>query len=161
MIRIEDLGFRICPHARRARAFAQSPIPTPKSQLLNPKSSKGFTLVEMIMVITITGIIGGIVAVFLNAPVQQYIDVARRAELTDIADTALRRVGRDLRLALPNSVRVAGTCDGTATCFLEFLPTKGGARYRAGSGGDELDFSAADTSFEVLGPMPVFDANDR
>src|SRR3989338_3916971 len=155
MIRIEDLGFRICPHARRARAFAQSPIPTPKSQLLNPKSSKGFTLVEMIMVITITGIIGGMVAVFLKAPVQQYMDVARRAELTDIADTALRRVGRDLRLALPNSVRVSP--DGL---YLEFLPTSGGGRYRAGAGGDELDFSAADTSFEVLGPAVAANAGD-
>src|SRR3989338_3847025 len=76
MIRIEDLGFRICPHARRARAFAQPPIPPPKSQLLNPKSSKGFTLVEMIMVITITGIIGGMVAVFLKAPGQPDIDMA-------------------------------------------------------------------------------------
>jgi MSHA biogenesis protein MshO len=111
----------------------------------------------MIVVIVITGIIGGIVAVFLRAPIQQYMDVARRADMTDIADTALRRISRDVRLALPNSVRVTGTCNGTATCFLEFLPTKGGGRYRAGPGGtgDELDFAAADTSFEVLGPMPV------
>lgn len=120
-----------------------------------PLTSKGFTLVEMIMVIVITGIIGGIVAVFLKAPIQQYTDVARRADMTDIADTALRRIGRDLRLALPNSVRVAGSCNGTAACFIEFLPTKGGGRYRAGMGGDELDFSVADNSFEVLGQMPT------
>ncbi|HEU0234122.1 MAG TPA: prepilin-type N-terminal cleavage/methylation domain-containing protein, partial [Gallionella sp.] len=139
-----------------------------------PLNSKGFTLVEMIMVIVITGIIGGIVAVFLKAPVQQYMDVARRADMTDIADTALRRVTRDLRLALPNSVRVTGTCTGgTTSCFLEFLPTSGGGRYRAdaapagasaGCGSlasDVLDFTAADTCFEVLGPMPGFAANDR
>jgi len=117
----------------------------------------------MIMVIVITGIIGGMVAVFLNAPIRQYMDVARRAEMTDIADTALRRVGRDLRIALPNSVRVTGTCDGVATCFIEFLPTVGGGRYRAGAGGtnDELDFAAADASFEVLGPMPTVAAGDE
>jgi len=173
MIRIEDLGFRICPHARRARAFAQSPIPTPKSQLLNPKSSKGFTLVEMVMVIVITGIIGGIVAVFLTAPVRQYVDVARRAELTDIADTALRRVTRDVRLALPNSVRVAGTCDGTTTCFLEFLPAPSGGRYRAdidatddvcpggNSDDDILSFTTTDTCFEVLGQMPAVAVGDQ
>lgn len=120
-----------------------------------PLTSKGFTLVEMIMVIVITGIIGGIVAMFLKAPIQQYTDVARRADMTDIADTALRRIGRDLRLALPNSVRVAGPCNGTAACFIEFLPTKGGGRYRAGMGGDELDFTVADSTFEVLGPMPT------
>jgi MSHA biogenesis protein MshO len=121
----------------------------------------------MIMVIVITGIIGGMVAVFLKAPIQQYMDVGRRADMTDIADTALRRIGRDLRLALPNSVSVttsggarnAGGCTGANMCFLEFLPTTGGGRYRAAltaSGtGDILDFTLADTSFDVLGPAPL------
>jgi len=131
-------------------------------------SERGFTMVEMIMVIVITGIIGGMVAVFLKAPVQQYMDVARRADMTDIADTALRRISRDLRLALPNSVRRAGVCDGAAPCFIEFLPTTGGGRYRAAADagvlcsavvgnaeGDALSFSASDTCFEVLGLMPT------
>jgi MSHA biogenesis protein MshO len=135
--------------------------------MIRQQSQQGFTLVEMIMVIVITGIIGGMVAIFLKAPIQQYFDVARRADMTDIADTALRRIGRDLRLALPNSVRVTGACGGAGTtCFIEFLPTTGGGRYRAvaapsgvtaGCGSlalDVLDFTAADTCFEVLGVMP-------
>ena len=73
---------------------------------MHPKSHRGFTLVEMIIVIVITGIIGGMVAMFIRMPVQGYVDSARRAEMTDIADTALRRIGRDLRTAVPNSVRV-------------------------------------------------------
>jgi len=84
----------------------------------------GFTLVEMIMVIVITGIIGGMVAVFLKAPIQQYMDVSRRAELTDIADTAVRRMARDVRIAVPNSVRFTNC---TAPC-VEFIPTKDGGR---------------------------------
>ncbi len=148
------------------RPTSDSPLPT--------SHQGGFTLVEMIMVIVITGIIGGMVAVFLNAPIRQYQDVARRAEMTDIADTALRRISRDLRLALPNSVRVTGACGGGDACFIEFLPTGsascvpgvpcvGGGRYRAGAGGtdDELDFTAADASFEVLGAMPVVAAGDQ
>lgn len=129
----------------------------PLSLTLSRKRERelGFTLVEMIVVIVITGIIGSVVAVFIKAPVQGYVDSARRAELTDIADTAFRRVGRDLRLALPNSVRVTtGTCPGgSGSCsFLEFIPTKGGGRYRAGPTGNELDFtSTTDNSFEVLG----------
>ncbi len=90
----------------------------------------GFTLVEMIVVIVITGIIGGMVAMFLRTPVQQYRDVARRAEMTDIVDTALRRLSRDLRLALPNSVRVT-TSGGTV--YLEYLETIGGGRYNLGT----------------------------
>lgn len=134
----------------------------------------GFTLMEMIVVIVITGIIASVVAVFLRRPVDQYLDVARRAEMTDVADTALRRISRDLRLALPNSVRVAGACNGNDTCFIEFLPTGssscagggvciGGGRYRVGAGGtnNDLDFAAADNTFEVIGPMPQMVAGDR
>ncbi|HCI12632.1 MAG: hypothetical protein A2063_08625 [Gallionellales bacterium GWA2_60_142] len=116
------------------------------------KNHKGFTLVEMIMVIVITGIIGGMVAVFLQAPIQQYMDVARRAELTDIADTAVRRISRDARTAVPNSVRVTG-CGGTP-CF-EFLPTKDGGRYRSAGPGDVLDFDGVDTSFDLIGTAAV------
>lgn len=90
------------------------------------RSQEGFTLVEMIMVIVITGIIGGMVAIFLKAPIQQYLDVARRANMTDIADTALRRIGRDLRTALPNSVRVT---NNGGTVYLEYLETIAGGRY--------------------------------
>ena len=120
-------------------------------------AQRGFTLVEMIMVIVITGIIGGMVAGFLKAPGQQYVDVARRAELTDIADTAVRRMARDVRIAVPNSVRVTGTCP---ICAVEFLPTKDGGRYRANTGGtdDVLLFDTADGSFEIIGTAINFTA---
>ena len=52
----------------------------------------GFTLVEAIIVIVITGILAAIVAVFIRAPVDGYFDSVRRAELTDTADVALRRL---------------------------------------------------------------------
>ena len=81
------------------------------------QTQPGFTLVEMIIVMVITGIIGGMVAIFLRAPVQQYMSTARRADMTDIADTALRRIGRDLRLALPNSVRVNTSGSGATTIY--------------------------------------------
>ncbi len=141
---------------------------------LNLKFQRGFTLIEMIVVMVITGILGGMIAIFISGPVQGYVDSARRAEITDIADTAISRIKRDLRTALPNSARITnqsgGSCNGTTdTCYLEFIPVTGGGRYRSnatggtgscGGAGDALSIGAPDTCFEVLGPMPTFAAGN-
>jgi MSHA biogenesis protein MshO len=138
-------------------------IPDHKSRITNhaPHGAHGFTLVEMIVVIVITGIIGAVVAVFIRRPVESYVDVARRGELTDIADTALRRITRDVRTALPNSIRI--TAAGNVT-YLEYLQTSSGGRYRAApdsaGAGDVLDFAAADASFDVIGTMPTLAAGN-
>lgn len=116
----------------------------------------GFSLIEMIIVIAITGIVGSMVALFLRVPLDSYVAQDRRARLTDTADTALRRMARDIRLALPNSVRV--TAAGTV---VEFLGTRSGGRYRAQGGGDILDFTLADNSFDILGPAIEMRAGDR
>lgn len=151
MIRNQESGIRNqgrgCGFAALLHQPAQSAV---NNLILAPPSSKGFTLIEMIVVMVITGIIGGMIAMFIRAPVQGYLDSARRAAMTDIADTALRRISRDLRRALPNSVRVA--TDGT-NFYLEFIPTIGGGRYRVGPPGDPLDFTTADGGFDVLAPV--------
>lgn len=119
------------------------------------------------MVITITGILGGMVMMFLRAPVQQFTDLARRTDMSDIADIASHRVVRDLRLGLANSVRVTGTCDGVSPCYLEYIPFKAGGRYRstpdpAGDASAILDTGTMDTEFEILGNnLPPLVAGDE
>jgi MSHA biogenesis protein MshO len=125
------------------------------------RPTRGFTLVEAVMVIAITGVVAAMVASFVRKPVDAYVDLARRAELTDTADGALRRIARELRTALPNSVRV----DATGS-FIEFLPVRSAGRYRAvqtaAGGGDILDFgSGSDASFDVLGPPVAALAGDQ
>lgn len=120
------------------------------------KYMAGFTLIEVIIVMVLTSILGALVISFA-APLRGYFDATARADLSDIADTALRRMARELHAALPNSVRINGS-------YIEFLPTTTGGRYRAnsvggaascGADGDELAFSAADTCFEVIGTLPA------
>lgn len=110
----------------------------------------GFTLVEMVVVIVMIGILAVLGGRFIVAPVTGYIDLARRTRLVDQADVVLRRMQRDIRHALPNSLRI----DASGK-YLELLNTASGGRYRRYpdpvAGGDILDFSVADTSFDVLG----------
>ena len=112
----------------------------------------GFTLIELVMVIVVMGVIGATLAAFMRKPVDAYFDTARRAALTDVADTAVRRISRDIGGALPNSIR-----NPSSSC-IEFIPTRTGGRYRAepdalvvgNQANAVLDFAAADTSFNML-----------
>jgi len=123
------------------------------------RENAGFTMVEAVVVIAIAGIIAAMLAVFIRQPVEAYVDTTRRASLSGLADTALRRISRDLQAALPNSVRVVSSA---GTTYLEFIPMLGGARYRQyptlGGSGDVLDFSGADSAVDLLGSVPAYAA---
>lgn len=127
-------------------------------------SQAAFTLVEMIVSIVIGGILVAMVAMFGRWQIQSYFDVSNRADLADSADTALRRIARELQGALPNSVRVR---QSGSNYYLEFVPIVDAGRYRANSGlsgalGNVLDFAPlSDSSFDVLGPSVTATANHQ
>ncbi|HIP53630.1 MAG TPA: type II secretion system protein [Chromatiales bacterium] len=118
-------------------------------------TQKGFTLIEMVVVIVLTAIIGATLSQFISRPVEAYAAQSRRGELVDIAGMALDRMANELRKALPNSIRVG--CGGRC---IEFLHQIDGGRYRSQPAGDVLSFNPADadTSFDVLGPLGAIGA---
>lgn len=109
----------------------------------------GFTLIEMVVAISVLAVLGVMVATFISRPLEGYRDLARRAALVDVAETALRRLERDIRNALPNSVRV--TALGGGGFAVEILPIIDGGQYRAaGTAVQRLTF-AGDGDFDVNG----------
>lgn len=88
--------------------------------------AQGFTLVELVMVIALAGVVAVMVGTVMSRPLQGFTDHSLRAELTDLAATALNRMARDIRLAVPNSVFVADAGDE-----IRLIPIAAAGRYRA------------------------------
>ena len=101
--------------------------------------SAGFSLVELIIVILIVAVIAVSLTVMIRPALDAYVDTRVRGEMSDQADTALRRMLRDVRQAVPNSIRIPN-----ARCF-ELIPSSGGGRYRTGP----------DTSVDAVGCAPA------
>jgi MSHA biogenesis protein MshO len=106
----------------------------------------GFTLIEAVMVIVLTGVVIAVVSVFIVPATTAYFASSARAQLTEQADTAMRRIARDLTAALPNSVRVSSSARS-----VELIPVSSAARYATESG-DPLQFGVADSRFSIVGP---------
>ena len=127
----------------------------PSLRHTNHGHASGFTLIELVMVIIILGVLGGLTVNILLQPFLAFQDQSRRAAMVAEADLVLGRMVRELRMALPNSVRINDNNDN----YLEFIPVVDGGRYRArqdmtdpdNPSGDALDFSNLDTRFDVLG----------
>jgi len=117
----------------------------------------GFTLIELIMVIVLIGALASVASIFIAGPVAGFIDSNRRATLVDIAETALHRMTREIRDALPNSVRLAS---GGGRFAIEYLSTRTGGRYRALQAipgpSNRLNFNVSTDVFDILGGLPDF-----
>lgn len=72
------------------------------------RRSRGFTLIELVMVIVITAVIGTVSVQFIGLSARGAIDTASRQQLANAAAILSAQVSRELRGALPGSIRITG-----------------------------------------------------
>ncbi len=94
-----------------------------KMNLMSAKRWRGFTLVELVMVIVLLGIIAGILAPVITQNVKAYQDTAQRNELLSKGRIAMARLSRILHQSVPYSLELVGTNT------IEFVSSSVGGRY--------------------------------
>jgi MSHA biogenesis protein MshO len=104
------------------------------------RNLQGFTLVELVVTITISAIVMVFVSMFIAAPLKAFDSQSRRAALVAGPSDAWPRMETDLRAALPNSVRARRN---GVFVVLELLPVVDVARYMTAPG---ASFTAAGTA---------------
>lgn len=113
--------------------------------MLTRARQSGFTLVELIVVIVVLGAITAGTALYVVRSMEAYSDTVRRDQLTSGARIAVEKMTRELRNALPNSVRVDSS--GGRHC-IEFFPVESGSSY------DSVPRTAANISFAAIAYAP-------
>lgn len=128
--------------------------------------ARGFTLVEMVVAITLISLLALVAAPMLRLPLTAWLDATRRSEMTNSMEAMNAKLADDLRRALPNSVRVRQV---GARVLLEMLEVRAWGRHRAGpSGGaqvcpasacgaagaqDVFNAACSETCFTSIGPL--------
>lgn len=125
---------------------------------------RGFTLVEMVIAITLIGLLSVVAAPMLRLPLAAWMDASRRSAMTNAIDATDSRLRDDLQRALPNSVRVMVV---GPRVLLETLELRSWGRHRVGDSGaaavcpaacagpnDALEGAClAERCFTSLGPL--------
>ncbi|NCQ51579.1 type II secretion system protein [archaeon] len=126
------------------------------------KKTLGFTLIETIIVVAITGVIAATVSLFIVAPIRSYNDTTTRAELADEAYLVVKKLKQDVKRSLPNSLRTSTVGN---KIFIEMMTISNGGKYRgqnnSTNSGDILDFTLGDTSFDLLSSPLTFKGGEK
>ena len=133
-------------------------------------SNRGFTLIEMIISLTLLGILATAAIPMLRIPMTAYMESSSRARLASALDVVNSKLTLDFSAALPNSVRITQV---DTRYLIEYLEVRAQGRYRARASGnptqtcpatpscggspDALEFGAApgctESCFVTLGPL--------
>ncbi len=132
----------------KPRQFSRSlTAPVVVAKTLLSGRQRGFTLIELIMVIVLLGILSFGTTQFIVNSSQSYVDTARWQQQGSSVRAAVEKISRELRNALPNSVRVVDrdgflSADKQGDC-IEFVPVLADSIY---------------TSLPLAAPATLFNA---
>lgn len=88
------------------------------------QSIKGFTLIELVIVMVIVSILATMTTDIMIKPVKSYIDLERRSTLVNSAEIAIRRIQRDIRrdcAVLYKAWLLLRPCDLHRSCISKLL----------------------------------------
>jgi len=127
---------------------------------IRAQAPSGFTLVELVVVIVVVAILAYVGANLIGNFVGGYTGAAQRQELASAGRLAVERMTREMRRALPNSVRVSG--GGQQVTFLRGF--RGGRYVAVGASASRLqtfDGNPGAESFVAYGLSGLNDANHQ
>jgi MSHA biogenesis protein MshO len=100
---------------------------TNQQALIN--KNNGFTMLELIIVIIILGVMSLGITSFISLSTQTYLNVSERDDLLSSARFAIERLNREIRNAVPNSIRITPITPFTTQQCIEFIPIKASTIY--------------------------------
>lgn len=113
--------------------------------------SKGFTIIEMVATIVLTGIMAIGFVGYIGRTVDGINSASTRNQLASAGRMAIDRLAMELHNALPNSIRVTPTSglNATGDQCIEFIPIRAATSYI-----DPPFLGMGGTTFEVVDFMP-------
>jgi len=112
-------------------------------------ANSGFTLIELILVIIILGVMSVGIAGFITLSTQTYLNVTERDELLGNTRFVIERLNREIRNAVPNSIRIKNS--NSRQC-IEFVPIVASTIY--------IDIPVApETASSTISVIPFNDNN--
>lgn len=114
------------------------------------QKQRGFTLVELVVVIVLLGITAVTFTSLITGSVLGYLDTANRQDSAAVARIALDRLSRELREAMPQSIRI----NPSNTC-IQFLPIHSSFVYTELSSGN-ASVRVIETPGGAINPGPGF-----